>query len=150
MPQIALAYGLAVLLSATEATPPVAVPVVTPVFSTLTNGPAFFIECRNDSGKPLSSADVRWVSELRIDGRVLPEDGGRIGPGLTSLVGAGETWRGIIVLRPLNTEHFPAVKFGALVRITRQVGVNDGRHTFAVRCGEVWSEEVPFFWEAEK
>ena len=41
------------------------------------------------------------------------------------------------------------MKFGAMVRMSRMVSLAEGWHTLAVRCGEVWSDDVEFFWENE-
>jgi hypothetical protein len=59
-------------------------------------------------------------------------------------------WRGIVVLRQSNTGYFPAVKFGAMVRHSQTVSLSEGRHTLAIKCGEVWSDDVAFFWENER
>jgi hypothetical protein len=118
------------------------------LFSTVADGPAFFVECRNDFGTTLSSGAHQWTSSLRLDGSELPEDG-RIGPGFTMDVRSGDTWRGIVVLRQSNTGYFPAVKFGAMIRMSRMVSLAEGRHTLAVWCGEMWSDDVEFFWEHE-
>ena len=125
-------------------------PRVTPFFSTVSDGPAFFVECQNDTGGTLSSGARQWASSLRLDGKIVPEEGGRIGPGLTVDVGPDQAWRGIVVLRQSNTGYFPAVKFGALVRSSQMVSLNEGRHTLAIKCGELWSEDVAFFWENER
>lgn len=145
----ALAVTLALLspgLAGAGAQPP----AVMPFFSSTVAGPAFFAECRNDSKEAVSSGAPRWLSALRIDGNVLPDDRGRIGPGLTTMVQPGEVWRGIVVLRQDGTGYFPAVKFGALVRMSRVTPLAEGRHTFAVRCGDIWSDESTFFWENER
>jgi hypothetical protein len=145
-----LALSLAVSLTGTGAAQLIAKPRVIPLFATIADGPAFFVECRNDAGTTLSSGARQWASSLRLDGEVLPEEGGRIGPGLTVDVDPGEIWRGIVVLRQSNTGYFPPVKFGAMVRMSRIVSLNEGRHTLAIRCGDRWSDDVEFFWEDER
>src|SRR5258705_5176340 len=86
--------------------PPVLAPkaALTPFFVTDTGsqGPSFFVECVNGTSRPISSGSDVWPlskSAIRIDGQVLTDDGGRIGPGLTMDVPPGGTWRGILQLR---------------------------------------------------
>jgi hypothetical protein len=150
MQETLLALSLAFSLAGTGTAQSSAKPRLIPLFSTIADGPAFFVECRNDAGATLSSGARQWASSLRLDGEVLKEEGGRIGPGLTVDVEPGQTWRGIVVLRQSNTGDFPEVKFGAMVRTTRMVRLNQGRHTLAIRCGEMWSDDVEFFWENER
>jgi hypothetical protein len=136
-----------VLLTALPAAAQSPGPQVTPFFSTLAGGPAFYIECQNDTGGTVSSGSSRWASQMRVDAKAVPEQGG-IGPGLTTDVDAGGMWRGIVELRPKWQGHFPPVKFGALLRRTRPIDLTEGRHTFAVACGDAWSDDVAFYWEA--
>ena len=124
-------------------------PIVVPLFSTVADGPAFLVDCLNDTGAPLSALARTWASALRLDGRVLDSQG-VLGGGITSTVQAGGTWRGIVVLRPEDTGYLPAPKFGARLRITRVLPMEEGRHTFAVQCGNSWSNDVEFYWEGEK
>jgi len=145
---LALSLVVSLTWSGTAQSP--AKPRVIPLFSMIANGPAFFVECRNDDGATFSSGARQWASSLRLDGEVLQEEGGRIGPGVTVDVAPGQTWRGIVVLRQSNTGYFPAVKFGAMVRMSPIVRLNEGRHTLAIRCGEMWSDDVEFFWENER
>ena len=97
-----LAISLAVSTAGAGVVQSSAKPRVIPLFSTVADGPAFFVECRNDFGTTLSSGAHQWTSSLRLDGNELPEEG-RIGPGLTVDVRSGDTWRGIVVLRQSNT-----------------------------------------------
>lgn len=128
-------------------------PVVTPIFITFEpgRGPAFLIECVNDTGKPVSSASDVWplrYSAFRIDQRVVPDPGeGRIGPGLTMTVEPGATWRGFIELWQATQTVSRAVTFGALARAPFSIPLQPGRHTIAVRCGERWSDDVAFYVE---
>jgi hypothetical protein len=127
------------------------VPKVTPLFLSreIEGGPAFLIECRNVTDAPLSSGSLTWAltrSAIRIDGNVLDEQGG-IGPGLTTDIPSGGTWRGIIELRQSAPRTSYAVTLGANVRMPTVVPLAAGRHTIAVRCSSVWSDEVPFYWE---
>lgn len=128
-------------------------PVLTPVFITSepARGPAFLIDCVNDTGGPVSSGSEVWPlthSAIRLDGRVLPEPGGgRIGPGLTMTVEPGATWRGFIELWQGQPTLSRAVTFGALVRAPLRIPLDPGRHTIAVRCGQQWSDDVTFFVE---
>ena len=124
-------------------------PTIQPFFSTIADGPAFYVSCRNETSSALSSGDIRWTSSLRLDGEPISESSGRIGPGLSVMVQPGETWYGIVVLRQSNTGYFPAVKFGALIRRSPVVPLSDGRHKLAVLCGETWSDEHEFYWEAD-
>src|SRR5437762_1420846 len=77
---------------------------LTPFFVTDpgSQGPAFFVECVNHTSGPISSGSDVWPlskSAIRIDGQVLIDDGGRIGPGLMVDVPPGGKWRGILQLR---------------------------------------------------
>jgi hypothetical protein len=113
-------------------------------------GPAFFVECVNHTSGSISSGSDVWPlnkSAVRIDGQVLNDDGGRIGPGLTMDVPAGGKWRGILQLRQSGTGAFPAVAFGALVRAGMTAPLTAGEHTIAVRCGGTWSDPVRFYFE---
>jgi hypothetical protein len=128
-------------------------PTLTAIFNTSEpdRGPAFLVECINSTGRRLSSGSDEWpLTEraIRIDGQVLSESGGgRIGPGLTTNVQPGQTWRGFIELFQKQQSHFKAVQFGALVRAPFLVPLEPGRHTIAVRCLERWSTDMVFFVE---
>jgi hypothetical protein len=126
-------------------------PQITPFFDRLDDGPAFFVECRNTSGQTLSSNHITWREALRIDGMVVPEPRWGDLPGLAGVnIAPGETWRGILAL-PQSTRPFtPAVKFGAMVRSVRVVPpIREGKHTIAVQCGGMWSDEFTFYWEGD-
>src|SRR6266404_3177315 len=116
-------------------------PQISPFFDRIDDGPAFFVECPNTSGETLSSGAIIWTKALRIDGAVVPDLRWREMPGLTIDVPSGETWRGILALRQSNRSFFPAVKFGAMVRSARVLTISEGKHTIAVQCGGVWSDE---------
>lgn len=127
-------------------------PEIAPYFSRVDESPAFFVQCRNDSGASVSSAaDVwPWASgRLRIDGKLFIESGGVIGPGLSVVIEPGGTWRGILALRQSREGLSAPVQFGANVRGGRIAPLGSGRHTIAVRCGETWSDEYAFYWEDE-
>jgi hypothetical protein len=86
---------------------------------------------------------------VRVDGAVVPETF-ELGPGLTTDVPPGETWRGILALRQSHSSFGPAVKFGALVRRgRREVAIRGGKHTITVQCGGVWSDDFTFYWEGD-
>jgi hypothetical protein len=127
-------------------------PAVAPLFMTSEpgRGPAFLVSCLNLTALPHSSASDIWPlkqSALRVDGQVLDDEGGRIGPGLTSEVRPGETWRGIIELWQTPQPISRAVAFGALVRAPFLRPLSAGKHTLAVRCGSEWSDDLVFFVE---
>jgi hypothetical protein len=124
-------------------------PQISPFFDRLDDGPAFFVECRNTSGQKLSSGAIVWREALRVDGEVVPEPHGRALPGLTMDVAPGETWKGILALRQSSRSFTPAVKFGALLREARDLPVREGKHTIAVQCGGVWSDDFIFYWEGD-
>jgi HEAT repeat protein len=86
-------------------------------------------------------------SAIRLDGRNLTDEGGRIGPGLTRPVPPGQTWRGIIELWQVQQTTSRAVAFDAMVRSPFLLPLEPGRHTIAVRCAEQWSGDVVFFLE---
>ena len=126
-------------------------PTLEPMFMSLDGGPAFFVECRNTTNLAVSSGSQVWVltrSAVRIDGAVLDEPpGGRIGPGLTTDIQPGGTWRGIIELRQSTGGTSGQVALGAHTRMPILVPLNAGLHTIAVRCSGVWSGDVAFWWE---
>jgi hypothetical protein len=131
---------------------PQSMPTVTPMFMSrgADGGPAFFIECRNTTNAPVSSGSPIWAfsrSAVRLDGTVLEESGGRIGPGLTVDIQPGAMWRGIIELRQSASGQSLAVALGANVRAPLNVPLSAGRHTIAVRCSNAWSDDLPFYWE---
>jgi hypothetical protein len=124
-------------------------PRLSAFFDRIDDGPAFFVECRNTRGEHVSSGADVWASSIRLDGTTVPDSENRMGPGLTTDVGPGQLWRGIVALRQSYRSFFPAVKFGALVRSARVLPLSQGRHTIAVECAGVWSEEFEFYWESE-
>ena len=126
-------------------------PLVTPWFLSRNaeEGPAFLIECRNTTGAPLDSGSMFWAldeDDFRVDGRQL-EPRGRFGPGLVSEIPADGIWRGIVELRQAQPRTGYAVALGANTRAQLIVPLAAGRHTIAVRCGDVWSRDVAFYWE---
>jgi len=123
-------------------------PRISAFFDRVDDGPAFFVECRNTTGENVSSGAGIWASSLRIDGTIVPDES-HTGPGLTTDVRPGQLWHGIIAFRQSYHSFFPAVKFGASVRRARVLPLSQGRHTIAVQCAGVWSEEVEFYWESE-
>jgi hypothetical protein len=114
-------------------------------------GPAFVVECRNTTGSPVSSGSEVWVvsrSSLKVDGTSLDEPtGGRIGVGLTTEVPRDGIWRGIIELPQSSSRRGSEVALGALVRVPVVVPLAAGRHTIAVRCNGIWSDDLVFYWE---
>src|SRR5690242_10078531 len=134
-----LIAAMLLLLSSSLFAQQVSKPQISPLFDPLYGGPAFFVECRNTSSQTLE-----WRESLRIDGAVLPDSHGPLTMGAVP----GETWRGILALRQSNRS-FTALKFGAVVKSERAVKISDGKHTIAVQCGGVWSDDITFFWEGE-
>ena len=125
-------------------------PKIAPFFDRVDDGPAFFVECRNTTGKKRSYPFSVWVQSLRVDGSTVPSlDSNELGPGLTMDVEPGQLWRGIIALRQSSISFIPSVKFGALRRRAIVIPLSDGRHTIAVQCDGAWSEEFVFYWERE-
>jgi hypothetical protein len=128
-------------------------PRIVPFFDRIDDGPAFFVDCRNTSGTKVSSAASIWPNwgtrTLRMDGSLIIDTGNSLGPGLTTDIEPGQSWRGIIVLRQTEGRYFPAVKFGALRRITRVQPLTAGRHTIAVQCDGIWSDDFEFYWDDE-
>jgi len=143
---------LCALAFAAQGQSPSPKPTLTPMFISDEpgRGPAFLVECTNATGKIQSSASAVWPltqSAIRLDGQHLNDEGGRIGPGLTSSVQPGETWRGIIELWQMPVSVSRAVAFGAMVRSPLRIDLTPGRHTIAVRCDGRWSDDVAFFLE---
>ena len=123
-------------------------PRIVPFFSRIENGPGFFVECSNRTAVTVSSATFIWQLAVRIDGTVHePEPG--VGPGFTTDVAPGGTFRGIVILRQSSLTYFPAPKFTAMVRSARLLPLSPGRHLIAVRCGGSWSDDVDVYWEEE-
>ena len=126
-------------------------PQISPFFDRLDDGPAFFVECRNTTGQTLSSSAITFSEALRIDGTVVPEPPRWSGtmPELRTDVAPGETWRGILALPQSNRSFTPSTKFGALLRKSRVLAIAEGKHTIAVQCDGVWSDEFTFYWEGD-
>ena len=123
-------------------------PQISPFFDHLDDGPAFFVECRNASGEILSSNTA--LGALRVDGAVVPAPRfSRPVPGLRMDVAPGATLRGILALRQSNGSFTPAANFGAMVREARLLAITEGKHTIAMQCGGVWSDEFTFYWEGD-
>ena len=142
---------IALALSAFLAAQAAPSPTVTPWFLSRNaeEGPAFLIECRNTTERAVDSGSMVWAldqDDFRIDGTVL-EPRGRMGPGLMSVIPPGGMWRGIIELRQFEPQTGYAVALGANTRSALVVPLVAGRHTIAVRCGDTWSVDVPFYWE---
>jgi len=116
-------------------------PQISPFFDRLNDGPAFLVECRNTTGQTLE-----WRESLRVDGVIVDPHGP-----LMMGAAAGETWRGILALRQSDRSInvAPRLKFGAIVKSEFQVAISEGKHTIAVQCGDVWSDDFTFFWEGD-
>ena len=130
-------------------------PLVSPLFMSrdVDRGPAFFVECRNTTGSTVSSGSELWAftrSSVRVDGASLDEPlGGLTGPGAHD----GRSPSGCVA------RHYRA---SPVTRIERErercVGctresappcsAGRGRHTIAVRCNGVWSDDIVFYWES--
>ena len=96
-----------------------------------------------DSGSRFWALDQ---DDFRIDGKALAPSG-RIGPGLVSTIAPDGIWRGIVELRQAEPKTGYAVALGADTRKALVLPLSPGRHTIAVRCGDTWSADVPFYWE---
>jgi len=99
---------------------------------------------------PLTVSALAWpprnrsaISEIGLWRHTSPSTG------LTMDVPPRETWRGILAVRQSSGSFTPAVKFGALVREARDLPVTEGKHTIAVRCGGVWSDDFIFYREGD-
>jgi hypothetical protein len=140
-----------ILLATVAQSSPEDRPTIAPYFSLVDGAPAFLIACRDNSTAPMNSNLRRWREAIRVDGAVVPDPPGELGPGLSGVDAApGDTWLGIVDLRQPPATHFPPVKFGASVRWTRVLPLSDGRHAIAVQCGGVWSGDFQFYWDSEK
>jgi hypothetical protein len=92
-------------------------PRIAPYFDRIDDGPAFFVECMNTGDGAVSSASSVWplgTGSIRIDGTLI-DFGNMIGPGLSTDVEPGKSWRGIVVFRQSATQYFPCNlwRFGA-------------------------------------
>jgi hypothetical protein len=142
----------AVILSLLQPAAAAQKPVITPFFVTdaAAQGPAFFVECVNTTAHAISSGSAVWPlskAAIRLDGEQLIDEGGRIGPGLTTDVPPKGKWSGILQLHQSAPRSSPAVAFGALVRAGMIVPLSAGEHTLAVRCGATWSDPIRFYFE---
>jgi hypothetical protein len=148
---VSAAAFVAALVLGSGQPPTPAPPRIVPWFLSrnVEEGPAFLIECRNTTAAPIDSGSMFWAldqDDFRIDGIGL-EPRGRMGPGLVSEIPAGASWRGIVELRQAEPQNGYAVALGANTRSTLVVPLDAGPHTIAVRCGDVWSDDVVFYWE---
>jgi hypothetical protein len=128
-------------------------PKVTAYFDRVDDGPAFFVECRNTTGKTLSSSAADWPGiwpgTVRVDGVVPPEEN-ILGPGLSEDVAPGQSWSGIIALRQSSSGYGPSVKFDALKRTSLTYPLKAGRHVIAFQCLGTWSSDFSFYWDDER
>jgi hypothetical protein len=127
-------------------------PRIVPYFDVVDDGPAFFVECQNSKNDKVSSGAPEWPwndDNIRMDRKPLTQQNGSMGPGLTTQVEPGQFWRGIIAFRQSTNNYYPAVRFEALVRSTRSVTLIPGKHTIAVQCQGVWSDDFDFYVERE-
>ena len=136
-----------------QAGPPAPPPVVTPFFLSrnVEEGPAFFVECRNTTGAPISSGSRVWPLDedaIRIDGAAR-ERRGRMGPGLVMDILPGGTWRGIIELRQAEPQSWlrrlarrrtPAAR----VRCPADARTATRSPSAAATRGP---SDLPFYWE---
>jgi hypothetical protein len=125
----------------------VTTPTVIPYFSRAEDGPGFVVECRNPTQVSLSSRDPSWGQKLRIDGQVLADPEGVVGSGQLHEVRPGETWRGLIVLRQSASSPTSSRGPAVVVKRYRQYPIEPGRHSFAVQCHGVWSQDSQFYWD---
>lgn len=124
-------------------------PHIAPFFDRIDEGPAFFVECLNTGRAKVSSASSLWplgTGSIKVDENLI-DFGNFSGPGLSTNVEPGQSWRGIIVLRQSQMSFFPAVNFGALVRSALLHPMAAGEHAISVQCQGVWSDEFSFYWE---
>jgi hypothetical protein len=126
---------------------------IEPFFDRIDDGPTFYLECQNTNASSVSSGASEWpglgTGSVRLDGHVL-DLGNRSGPGLTMQIAPGEVWKGIFALRQSQNNFSPAVKFGAMVRSSTHQNIASGRHSIAVRCNGVWSDDFSFYWEEQR
>jgi hypothetical protein len=72
-------------------------PTIAALFSNNSSGMAFWIECRNTSGRPVESRTFNWIESYCVDG-VEPPKGGRGGSGGSHPIPAGNLWRGVFTI----------------------------------------------------
>ena len=116
-----------------------------PVFTPTMGLPAFIVECRNTTDRPISP--VNPIGALRLDGATIKSRGsiGSLLGGYPPDVAPGKTWNYMIVLHP-----------GTVTR-TSNVGLQPGMfktdwgvpmekrpHTVAFQCAGEWTAEVSF------
>lgn len=148
----ALLLAVVSTVASAQALPPVqSRPELVPYLGSTGDGPAFIVECLNDSGAEVSSRDGRWTESFRLNSEVLkPPTGGTIGSGGSTPIPSGALWKGKIVLRQHSIGSSFVSGAGEVVSQYRILPLSNGRHTFAVQCSGKWSDDVPFYWNATR
>jgi hypothetical protein len=125
---------------------------IVPAFTPRESGPAFVVECYNNS-----AAAVPWpmIRTIRLDGNDQELAGGIVG----SLIGSpderfevapGASHRMLLVLsQGTGTSSSPGQGFGARVRQGWTLPVTPGTHRLAVQCLGQWSDETAFAWSPD-
>ncbi len=92
-------------------------PQAVPLFSNVEQGPAFMLDCINESGVEVRAMEVIQEAALRIDGKLYERTGGIAGSFLGSepVFRPGEHWRMMVGLRQGPTGTMSA-DFGAALR----------------------------------
>ena len=132
-------------LAATSACGHPAARLAAPVFTPTMGLPAFIVECRNRTDRPISPVDP--IKALRLDGATI-ESRGSIGSllgGYPPDVAPGRTWNYMIVLHRgavTRTSNF-GLEPGMLKR-DWGVPMEKGNHTVAFQCAGEWTAETSF------
>ena len=126
---------------------------IIPAFTPRESGPAFVVECRNNS-----AAAVPWptIRTIKLDGNERERRGAILGsligtPGERLEVAPGASHRVLFVLSPGSdsTSSSPGEGFGARVRQGWILPITPGRHRLAVECLSQWSDEIAFVWNPD-
>src|SRR4051812_14236989 len=128
-------------------------PGLVPAFTPRESGPAFVVECHNNSASAVPFPTIR---SIRLDGSPRELTGGIVGsiiggPGERLEVAPGAS-HGVLFILVQDTggvSSSPGRGLGARVRQGWRLPIDSGRHRLAVECLGEWSDEITFAWSSD-